>query len=131
MTALYMTQGPATERHLIWDLMLAVKRRQPRYNTVLTNYTKGVMSAAEAATALFVPVPKTKHCERDGAQRPMFVHGFNFFPSCTSDVAAFRRQRRQRAIARFFEKKWRRQAARRVAGRHKHAVRTSIASRGG
>ena len=36
-----MIQGPATERNLIRDLLLAVKRRQPHYSTVLTNYTKG------------------------------------------------------------------------------------------
>ena len=36
-----LIQGPETERNLIRDLMLAVKRRQPQYSTVLTNYTKG------------------------------------------------------------------------------------------
>ena len=87
----------------------------------------GVMSAAEAATALFVP--KTMHCRLDGAQRPMFVQGYNFFPSCTSpEIAAYRRHRRQRAIARLLEKKRRRQAAGRVAGRHKYGARTLIAS---
>ena len=75
----------------------------------------------------FVPVPKKKHCQGNGNQRPMFVEGHDFFPTCTPEFTAYKQKARRRATLRFIEKKRRQKAAAaNPAGRY--ASRTKIAN---
>ena len=126
---LHQQQQDGSQRFQLWGRWRRFQIRKTEQRALAA----AAVAAVEAEAArdetfdAFVPVPKKKHCQGNGNQRPMFVEGHDFFPTCTPEFTAYKQKARRRATLRFIEKKRRQKAAAaNPAGRY--ASRTKIAN---